>query len=119
MQLTQLFGNIRTMETTTINNAVEKLAALAQTSRLEIFRFLVQHAPVPQNAGTLATALSLPKATLSFHLKTLTHSGLIQAAPAGREIRYSPRFDQMDGLVAYLLENCCNGQGCSVIDNEI
>ncbi len=107
------------METNNINSAVEKLAALAQTSRLEVFRFLVQHAPVPQNAGTLATALALPKATLSFHLKTLTHSGLIQAAPAGREIRYSPRFDQMDALVAYLLENCCNGQSCAAIDNEV
>jgi len=94
--------------------AVTALSALAQSSRLEIFRYLVQESPNASTPGDLASALSLPKATLSFHLKELTQAGLISAQPSGRRIFYSANIDAMRDLLDYLSENCCQGNNCDL-----
>ena len=93
-------------------NAVIALAALAQPTRLAIFRRLVEFAPDGLTPGEIATALDLAPATLSFHLKELAHAGLIRAQPEGRHIRYSADFKSMNALLDYLTENCCQGRSC-------
>ena len=98
------------METKHIVNA---LGALAQEKRLAIFRLLVETGPPGLPVGAIAERLALANATLSFHLKELTHAGLTIAKPNGRSIIYSANFTTMNGLVAYLTENCCAGAGCS------
>jgi DNA-binding transcriptional ArsR family regulator len=92
-----------------IELAVEALAALAQESRLSIFRLLVQAGKAGVAAGTLGGTLGIPPATLSFHLKTLTHAGLIKSRTEGRFVIYSANFTGMDKLIAYLTEHCCVG----------
>lgn len=97
------------METKT---AVVQLAALAQENRLAIYRLLVQTGPEGLSAGRLAETLALPRATLSFHLKTLAQAGLIEARQDGRFIHYSASFAAMNSLLGFLSENCCGGQAC-------
>jgi len=92
--------------------AVIQLGALAQDSRLAVFRLLVQQGPEGLVVGRIAEALGLPNATLSFHLKTLTQAGLIQAQQEGRFIHYSANYAAMNGLIEFLTENCCAGQPC-------
>lgn len=92
--------------------AVAALSALAQSSRLEIFRLLVQAGPAGRAAGDIAQALDIAPATLSFHLKTLAHAGLLEAHPDGRYVIYRARFQAMNALLAYLTENCCGGASC-------
>jgi DNA-binding transcriptional ArsR family regulator len=92
-----------------IEAAVAALAALAQGSRLSAFRLLVQAGKEGMAAGTLGERLAIPPATLSFHLKTLTHAGLIKARTEGRFVFYSANFADMDRLIAYLTEHCCAG----------
>jgi ArsR family transcriptional regulator len=92
--------------------AVKALAALAQDTRLAIYRLLVQQGPEGIPAGTIADRLDLAGATLSFHLKELTHAGLISSRQEGRFIFYSANYEQMNGLLSYLTENCCQGQNC-------
>jgi ArsR family transcriptional regulator len=92
-------------------SAVEKLAALAQESRLSIFRFLVEKGPDGMNAGAIAEALDLAPATLSFHIAHLARSGLVDARQESRFIYYSANFSAMDDLIAYLTDNCCQGGG--------
>jgi len=94
------------METKT---ALSALGALAQESRLRIFRYLVETGPEGAIVGKIAEALGFAPATLSFHLKELTHAGLLVAAQEGRFIRYAANFDTMNALVGYLTENCCGG----------
>jgi DNA-binding transcriptional ArsR family regulator len=94
-------------------SAVRALAALAQDSRLEVFRLLVQAGPAGLPAGGIAERLAIPSSTLSFHVKTLAQAGLLQSRQDGRFIRYSADFDAMNGLVAFLGENCCGGQSCA------
>lgn len=94
--------------------AVTALSALAQTSRLEIFRHLVQQAPEAITPGDLAVAMALPKATLSFHLKELSQAGLITGKQSGRHIFYSANITAMRALLDYLAENCCQGIDCDV-----
>ena|ERR1700733_11174686 len=91
--------------------ALTALSALAQESRLAIFRFLVELGPDGSPVGKIADALSLPAATLSFHLKELTHAGLLTSRQEGRFIWYVVNFNAMNGLVDYLTENCCGGEG--------
>jgi DNA-binding transcriptional ArsR family regulator len=86
---------------------VRALAALAQDTRLAVFRLLVQHGPSGMAAGEIAVALQISPATLSFHLKELSHAGLVLSRQDGRFIFYSADFDAMNGLLAYLTENCC------------
>jgi DNA-binding transcriptional ArsR family regulator len=92
--------------------AIKALAALAQDTRLAIYRLLVQAGKDGHSVGAIADKLDLPGATLSFHLKELTNAGLIEARQDGRFIYYSANYAQMNGLLAYLTENCCQGQGC-------
>jgi ArsR family transcriptional regulator len=93
-----------------ILNAVSALSALAQESRLEIFRFLVQAGKNGVPAGTIAQRLDLPPSTLSFHLNQLKQAGLIECRRESRTLFYSANYDSMNGLLAYLTENCCQGQ---------
>lgn len=90
--------------------AVVILSCLAQEARLEIFRLLVQTSPAGLAAGDIATKLNMPASTLSFHLKELSHAGLIKSDQSGRFIYYSTDFAVMNGLLAFLTENCCGGQ---------
>lgn len=87
------------------------LAALAQDSRLDIFRLLVERGPAGLAAGEIGSRLGLPAATLSFHLKELRQAGLVTCRRAGRSLIYAADFTAMRGLVGYLTENCCGG-GC-------
>jgi ArsR family transcriptional regulator len=91
--------------------AVDKLAALAQESRLRIFRLLVEAGPDGMNAGAIAEALELAPATLSFHIAHLARAGLVAARKESRFIFYSASFPAMDELIAYLTDNCCQGGG--------
>lgn len=95
------------------SQVVRALAALAQTHRLRVFRLLVVAGPQGLTPGALADALEVPAATLSFHLKEMTHAGLITQARVGRNLIYRAVFDHMNGLLAYLTENCCQGQPCT------
>ena len=90
--------------------AIESLAALAQESRLHIFRLLVQHAPQGLPAGSIAGRLRLPGPTLSFHLNVLAAAGLVRARKNGRSIAYSANLEGVHGLTRFLLENCCGGR---------
>lgn len=92
-----------------IGLAVEALAALAQESRLSIFRLLVRAGREGVAAGVLGEQLGIPPATLSFHLKTLTLAGMIKSRTEGRFVIYSANFNAMDKLIAYLTEHCCAG----------
>jgi ArsR family transcriptional regulator, arsenate/arsenite/antimonite-responsive transcriptional repressor len=92
--------------------ALQALSALAQESRLSIFRLLVQAGPGGMAAGAIGEALDLPPATLSFHLAGLTRAGLAQSRQDGRFVIYSASFENMNALVAFLTENCCGGAAC-------
>lgn len=89
---------------------VDQLGALAQESRLAIFRLLVEAGPTGLAAGDIGQKLGLPPATLSFHLSQLTHAGLIGYRRHGRSLIYSADFSEMNGLVSFLTENCCGGR---------
>jgi DNA-binding transcriptional ArsR family regulator len=92
------------------SRAVKCLAALAQESRLRIFRLLVRCGPEGLAAGQIAEQLEIPSATLSFHLKELTHSGLISQTRQGRSIVYGLERQSLAEFLAYLTEDCCQGQ---------
>jgi DNA-binding transcriptional ArsR family regulator len=94
--------------------ALAALAGLAQESRLDVFRLLVEHGPEGVPAGVIAQRLGMANATLSFHLKELSHAGLVAGRQAGRFIYYSANFATVDALVDYLTENCCQGASCVV-----
>lgn len=85
------------------------LSALAQESRLNAFRLLVQAGPQGLAASKIAEQLGIAPSSLSFHLKELTHAGLIAARQDGRFVYYSANFDTMNGLIAFLTDNCCGG----------
>jgi ArsR family transcriptional regulator len=91
-----------------IKSVVNALGALAQETRLRIFRLLVEHGRAGLPAGDIGRKLGLPPATLSFHVKELAMAGLVSARQQGRYIRYSPGFAAMRALVGYLSENCCD-----------
>ena len=92
--------------------AVQALSALAQESRLAIFRLLVQAGPAGMAAGAIGEELALPPATLSFHLAGLTRAGLAQSRQEGRFVIYSADYAAMNALVWFLTENCCQGATC-------
>lgn len=96
---------------------VQALGALAQESRLAIFRLLVQAGADGMAVGAIAQALGLANATLSFHLKELTNAGLTIATPVGRSIIYAANFATVAQVLAYLTENCCQGIPC--VSNEV
>jgi DNA-binding transcriptional ArsR family regulator len=93
--------------------AVKALAALAHDSRLEVFRLLVQAGPDGISAGDIAERLGIPASTLSFHMKSLAHAGLVESRQRSRFIYYSANFEAMNTLVGYLGENCCGGRSCA------
>lgn len=92
-----------------LDNAVKALSALGEPSRLAIFRLLVEAGPDGLHVGAIAEHLTVAAGTLSFHLKTLNHAGLIKANKDRQFIRYSANFTSMNELVAYLTDNCCGG----------
>lgn len=89
--------------------AVERLAALAQVTRLEIFRTLVRAGSDGVAAGAIGERLGLPGATLSFHLSHLKQADLVTCRRRGRSLLYAAAYDKMDELLGYLTENCCRG----------
>lgn len=93
--------------------AVRALSALAQATRLRIFRALVIAGTDGLAAGALATSLDIAPSALSFHLKELTHADLIDARQDGRFVIYTACYAEMNALLAYLTENCCQGSGNS------
>ncbi len=94
-------------------DAVIALAALAQVSRLEVFRLLVQAGVDGLSAGRIGDRLGLPGATLSFHLNQLKHAGLVTFHREGRSLIYAASYATMNRLLAYLTENCCQGDVAS------
>lgn len=94
------------------HDVVRSLAALAQAHRLKVFRLLVVAGPQGLTPGALAQALEVPAATLSFHLKELTHAGLVTQERISRNVVYRAAFDRMNELLAYLTQNCCQGEAC-------
>lgn len=95
-----------------IPQAVTALGALAQEHRLALYRLLVQAGPEGLAAGAIAEALGVPNSSLSFHLAQLKHAGLVRQERRGRSLIYSADYEAMNGLVGYLMENCCGGADC-------
>lgn len=93
-------------------NAAELLAALGHESRLAIFRLLVEAGPAGINASAIGEQLAMAPATLSFHLSHLSRVGLIEGQRQSRFIHYSANFARMDELLAFLTNNCCQGEAC-------
>jgi DNA-binding transcriptional ArsR family regulator len=100
------------------SDAVDALGALAQGSRLELFRLLIQAGPEGMAASDIAARLGIPANTLSFHLKTLSHADLVESRQQGRFVYYSANYDQMNALVGFLTENCCGGRNCAPAANR-
>lgn len=100
------------METRTV---IAALAALAQESRLAIYRLLVETGPTGLAVGEIGASLRVAPATLSFHLKELSHAGLVAARQEGRYVYYSANYGRMNDLLAYLTDKCCaaDGAGCA------
>ena len=93
-----------------MNQAVDALSALAQETRLKVYRLLVEAGPEGLAAGRIGEALDLPPATLSFHLAHLARAGLASSRQDGRFVIYAADFRNMNALVGYLTENCCGGR---------
>ncbi|MGD1028911.1 ArsR/SmtB family transcription factor [Candidatus Binatus soli] len=92
------------------SNVIMALGALAQETRLDIFRLLVQKGPNGLPAGEIGDRLGQPSPTLSFHLNQLRFAGLVTSRRESRSIIYSANFKGMNGLLAYLTDNCCEGR---------
>ena len=92
------------------------LAALAQESRLNTFRLLVQTGPQGLAASKIAEHLDIAPSSLSFHLKELSHAGFVTSRQEGRFVIYSANFDTMNGVLTFLTDNCCGGASCAPAD---
>lgn len=99
--------------------ALDRLGALAQETRLALFRKLVQRGPEGLAAGEIGEALEVPAPTLSFHLAQLERAGLVASRREGRSIRYATNFGAMEELLAYLYENCCQAGTCNLDDTPL
>jgi ArsR family transcriptional regulator len=99
------------------SEAIEAMAALAQTQRLRAFRALVVAGNEGLTAGALGSLLQMAPSGLSFHLKALSHAGLVRAQPSGRHLIYRAEFARMNHLLTYLTQDCCQGQSCAVVPN--
>ncbi len=95
-----------------INAAIAQLAALGNASRLSVFRLLVQAGPPGLSAGIIAERLQLASATLSFHLASLHQAGLLSSRQESRYVFYAVDFAAVDGLLSFLVEDCCQGMEC-------
>jgi len=91
------------------NDAVGAFAALAQGNRLAVLRLLVRNAPDGLTPGLIGEQLDMPPPTLSFHLKTLAHAGLVSAVQEGRFVRYRAELASINALIEFLTEDCCGG----------
>ena len=110
---------MKTMNSDIIESqAVKALTALAQTQRLRAFKAMVVAGDDGLTPGLLAEQLDIAASALSFHLKELVYSGLISCEQRGRNLIYRANFDQMNTLLAYLTEHCCQGESCSVSDTK-
>lgn len=96
-----------------VESAVAALSALAQEHRLALFRLLVQAGKKGMAAGAIADALGVPNSSLSFHLAHLSRAGLIRQERQGRSLVYRADYEAMNGLIAFLMENCCGGAPCA------
>ncbi|MEO5795923.1 MAG: helix-turn-helix domain-containing protein [Rhodoferax sp.] len=94
--------------------AVRSLLALAQVQRLRAFRALVVAGAEGLTPGVMAEQLGVAPSALSFHLKELAHAGMVSSEPRGRNLIYRANFDQMNALLGYLTEHCCQGAPCAV-----
>ena len=101
-------------------DALAALAALSQDNRLDVFRLLVEAGREGMPAGSVAEALNLAPNTLTFHFDRLRDAGLVTVRRDGRSMIYSARYETMNGLIAYLTENCCRGSAdkCTPVKNE-
>ena len=97
--------------------AIAALGALAQETRLELFRLLVARGPEGLAAGVIADKLAVMPSSLSFHLQQLVHAGLITQRRLSRQLIYSAEYGTMNGLMAYLTENCCGRGACVPVCN--
>lgn len=104
---------MRKTKTTEIE-VLRSLAALAQAQRLRAFRALVTAGPEGLTPGVLAEQLGISPSALSFHLKELVHAGLAGSESDGRRLVYRANFAQMDALLGYLTEHCCQGAACEL-----
>ena len=102
-------------------NAIEALHALAQDTRLDVFRLLVKRGAEGMAAGDIATALDVRQNTMSANLAVLARAGIVRSEREGRVIRYFADFDGMRGLLAFLMEDCCGGKPelCKPVLDEI
>ena len=98
---------------------IKALAALAQPNRLHIFRSLVVKGPEGLTPALLADSLGMPANTLSFHLKELMNADLISQERSGRNLIYRAQYDRMNAVLAYLTQNCCQGEVCEVSTDDI
>jgi len=99
-------------------DAVRALGALAQETRLDIFRLLVGEGPEGLPAGQIAERLRVPAATMSFHLMQLSHAGLVTSRRESRSIIYAVNVDAMNALLQFLTEDCCGGRPELCIPNS-
>ena len=95
------------------SSVIAALSALAQETRLDIYRLLVQAGADGLPAGRIGEQLGLPSATLAFHLKELKHARLVHCTRHGRSLIYGAEYPTMHGLLSYLTENCCQGAPAS------
>jgi len=93
---------------------IKALAALAQPVRLRVFRALVVAGPAGMTPSTMAEGLGIASSSLSFHLKELTHAGLVTQERASRNLIYRAAFEQMNAVLHYLTANCCQGEACEL-----
>jgi len=98
-----------------INSIVLALAALAQPTRLQVFRALVVAGEQGVTPGALSEQLGVAPNTLSFHLKELVHADLLATERVGRNLIYRAQFDRMNAVLAYLTQNCCQGAPCELL----
>lgn len=97
---------------------VKALAALAQSQRLRAFRALVVAGAEGLTPSALSALLDLAPSALSFHLKALSHAGLVSVQANGRNLIYRAEFARMNHLLTYLTEDCCQGQSCAVVPEK-
>ncbi len=99
-------------QTISQQSVIAALGALAQETRLEVFRLLVRAGSPGMPAGALSEQLGIPNATLSFHLQQLRHAGLVSSQRRATQIIYAADYATMNDLLGYLTENCCQGEPC-------
>ncbi|WP_321396749.1 metalloregulator ArsR/SmtB family transcription factor [Emcibacter sp.] len=103
------------------STVVNMLSALAQETRLSLFRLLVKAGRVGMNAGTLADKLRTPNSTLSYHLSALEQAGLISSERQQRQIIYTANYEKLEKFLGFLVEDCCQGSGeiCLSIEKDL